>query len=266
MEKYLSILKIGFQQELVYKAQFITWRLRNIIQILVFFYLWRSVFETQNSVFGYTTATIASYTFLLIVIRSIVMSTKANDVSGYISSGELSNYLLKPISFFKYIVVRDMPVKILNFAFSIIEISVLLFIIKPDVFIQNNITQIVIFFLTLFIAVSIFFLVVMIASSVPFWIPEAGWGFQFLIINIFVDFLSGAFFPLDVFPTAIKNFLMLTPFPYIIFVPIKTYLGDLNAFQNLQNIVVGIIWVFILFIAFKKVWSKGLKAYEGVGR
>lgn len=266
MDKYFSIIRIGFQQEFAYKLQFIISRLRNIIQILVFFYLWKSVFVNQENVFGYTLQSIGAYTFLLIIIRSIVMATKANDVSGYVSSGELSNYLLKPISFFKYVIVKDIPVKVLNILFSVFEISILFLLLKPDIFMQTNPLQFIFFLISLMIAGIIFFLVLMLANTVPFWIPEAGWGAQFLIIVIFVEFLSGAFFPLDVFPTSILNFLKLTPFPYIVFIPIKTYLGNVTTIENITNLGIGFVWVIVLSLLLKKIWKSGLKVYEGVGR
>lgn len=273
MQKYLSVIKISLAQEFVYKLNFIMWRVRNIIQILVFFFLWTAVFESQSNnlgaevpYFGYTQSSIVAYTFLLVLIRSIVMATKSNDVSGYISSGELSNYLIKPINFFKYLLARDVSTKLLNISFSFVEIFFLYVILKPIIFIQTNPYQIVLFIISLFIAGFIYFSIVMLSSSVPFWIPEIGWGVQFLIMVIFVEFLSGAFFPLDVFPKPLFEFLKLTPFPYLVFIPIQTYLGNLSTFETYKNLLVGLLWSVVLWLLMNKVWKKGLKIYEAVGR
>ncbi len=267
MQKYFSVFKIALAQEFVYKYNFIIWRVRNIIQVLVFFFLWNSVFENNNtSYFGYTHKSIIAYFFLLIFIRAIVMSSKSSDVSGHISSGDLSNYLLKPIEYFKYLIVRDVSTKILNVIFSLFEISIIFIILKPDIYIQTNILQISLFIISILIAIFIFFNVIMLASSVPFWIPELGWGSQFLIISIFVEFLSGAFFPLDVFPKAVFEFLKLTPFPYIVFMPIKAYLGAEGIFDTVKNLLIGGLWSIILWLLMNKVWKKGLKVFEAVGR
>lgn len=273
MEKYFSVIKISFAQEFVYKLNFIMWRFRNILQILVFFFLWSSVFQSQpnsSSVeityFGYTQSSIVAYTFLLILIRSIVMSTKSTDVSGHVSNGELSNYLLKPIHFFKYLLARDISTKLLNIIFSFFEILFLYLILRPNLFIQTNPFQILLFILSLVIAGFIFFSIVMLSNSAPFWVPEIGWGVQFLVTIIFVEFLSGAFFPLDVFPKPLYEFLKLTPFPYLVFVPIQTYLGNLSTFETAKNLIIGTIWSIILWLIMNKVWKKGLKIYEAVGR
>lgn len=271
MNKYFSTFKISLSQEFVYKLNFVLWRLRSTIQILVFFFLWSSVFDaggldSSTSYFGYTRESIVAYSFLLILIRSIVMATKTTDVSGYVSNGELSNYLLKPINFFKYLISRDVSVKSLNIIFSFIEIAILYLILKPVLFIQTNPVQLLLFIISLIIASFIFFSIVMLANSAPFWVPEIGWGVQFLVTVIFVEFLSGAFFPLDVFPEPLFEFLKLTPFPYLVFVPIKIYLGDISMFENIKNLMIGGLWSIILWLLMNRVWKKGLKIYEAVGR
>lgn len=267
MKKYTSIFKISLAQEFVYKLNFVIWRFRNIIQILVFFFLWNAVFEGGNpNYFGYTKEKIIAYSFLLVLIRSIVLSTKATDVSGFVSSGELSNYLLKPVNYFKYLLTRDASNKLLNIVFSFFEISILYIFLKPTLFIQTNPIHLLLFVVSLIIATFIFFNIVMLTNSVPFWVPELGWGAQFLVLMIFVEFLSGAFFPLDVFPKGLYEFLKLTPFPYLIFIPIKTYLGTESTFEIVKNISIGLTWSIILWLLMNKVWKKGLKIYEAVGR
>ena len=133
-------------------------------------------------------------------------------------------------------------------------------------FIQTDPIQILLFIFSLIIAASIFFSIAMLTSFIPFWIPEVSWGAQFLIIVIFVEFLSGAFFPLDVFPEAIFKILQFTPFPYLIFVPIKTYLGVATSITTPWSLLIGFTWSLILWILMKRVWQKGLKIYEAVGR
>lgn len=267
MGKYAKVLSISFQQEFTYRLSFIMWRLRNVMQILVFYFLWNSVFQNTNAnYFGYTKEKIIAYAFLLIFVRAITLSSRSVDVAGIIQNGELSNYLLKPVNFFKYWLTRDVSSKLLNIIFSIFEITILFIILRPSIYIQTNLLHLSFFVLSLVIASLIFFSITMLTSFVPFWIPEVGWGAQFLVIIIFVEFLSGAFFPLDVFPSVIQNILKLTPFPYLIFVPIKMYLGMEDLGSIISSLAIGLGWFLILIYFVKKVWQKGLKVYEAVGR
>lgn len=267
MSTLLSIFKISFQQEFAYKANFIMWRVRNILQIVVNFFLWTTIFTSPGSnFFGYDKTKILTYVFLLMIVRSVVLSGRASDVSTDVSEGNLSNYLLKPISYFKYWFVRDIAGKSLNLLFATSEFLILFLILRPEIFIQSNPFYILFFVLSLIVAILIYFNIVFLISSVPFWAPELGWASQFLIAVVVVEFLSGAVFPIDILPVGVSNFLMLTPFPYLIFFPLQVYLGKISVMGSLGYFLVSVLWVFILYFVMQKVWRSGLKVYQALGR
>jgi len=103
VKKYLQIFKLSFQQEFAYRLNFVMWRVRNILQIILLFFLWSSVFkDPQTEVFGYNQEKILTYVFGILILRAIVFSARAVDVAGEISNGDITNFLLKPVSYFKY--------------------------------------------------------------------------------------------------------------------------------------------------------------------
>lgn len=267
MKKYFSVFKISFQQEFVYRMNFVMWRVRNVLQIFLVFFLWDTVFsDPQKVVFGYDRSKILTYVFGLLIVRAFVLSAKAMEVAGEISRGDLSNYLLKPINYFKYWLTRDVSSKALNLSFAFVEVVVLFYVLKPPFFIQSSILLLISFFIALMLAMLIYFLILFLTSSVTFWYPEAGWGTHFLISVIFVEFLSGAIFPLDIFPSAIQNILNLTPFPYLIFFPLQVYLGNITGVLIIKGIITSFIWAILLWFLMNFIWNKGLKAYQSHGR
>lgn len=266
MRKYLQIFKISFQQELAYRASFVMWRVRNVMQIFLVFFLWDAVFsDSSRIVFGYDRVKILTYVFLILILKSIVTSTKTVNIAGEIASGNLTNYLLKPMNFFKYWLTRDIASKTLNLMFAVVEVFLLYLLLKPPFFIQNNFLSITIFFIVLILAVVIFFLLLSLVSLTPLWLPEQTWGPIFLLITI-TEFLSGGIFPLDILPQSLQNALYLTPFPYLLFVPAQVYLGKFSTSFALKGMVVAVFWIFLLLYAIKKVWTRGLLVYRAEGR
>lgn len=267
MTKYWQLFKISFQQEFVYRINFIMWRVRNVLQIFLVYYLWDTIFsDPQRVVFGYDRAKILTYIFGLILVRAFVLSARAVDVSGEVARGDLSNYLVKPINYFKYWLTRDLSSKTLNLIFATFEITVLFLILNPPFFIQINPLIILSFLVSVTLAMFIFFTIVFINSSVPFWIPEAAWGINFLITVVILEFLSGALFPLDILPANLQNILNLSPFPYLIFFPLQVYLGKLAPSEILKGLVISGFWAITLFYIMNFVWKKGLKVYQAYGR
>lgn len=267
MQTYLSIFKISFQEEFAYRLNFILWRARNVLQIFIAFYLWDTIFANPDRIiFGYDKAKILTYVFGLIIVRAFVLSSRTVDVAGEISRGELSNYLVKPINYFKYWLTRDLSSKALNLGFAFVEGVLLYLYLRPPFFVQTDPLFISGFLVAITIAMFIYFVLLFITSSVPFWAPEAAWGGHFLVTVIMVEFLSGALFPLDVLPPLLQEILSYTPFPYLIFFPLRVYLGQAQGPEIVRGVLIGGVWASILWLLMKNIWARGLKVYQAYGR
>lgn len=267
MKKYLSVFNISFQQEFVYRLNFIMWRVRNVIQVILVFFLWDSVFSNPDRVvFGYNRASILTYVFGILIVRAFVLSARAVDVAGEVSNGDLSNYLVKPIDYFKYWFTRDISSKALNLVFAVFETILLYLLLKPPFFLQTNPLYLLGFVISVILAMFIFFVILFITSAVPFWMPEVAWGAQFIVVMVVTEFLSGALFPIDILPRYLQNILYLLPFPYLIFFPLQVYLGKLGAMEIITGLLISLFWAVALWFLMKTVWSRGLKAYQAFGR
>lgn len=267
MKKYWSVFKISFQQEFAYRVNFIMWRVRNVMQIFLVFFLWSTVFaDPQTEIFGYNRDRILTYVFGILILRALVLSARAVDIAGEISRGDLTNYLLKPVSYFKYWFTRDISSKALNLSFAAVEATLLFAILKPPLFIQTNPAQIAAFLVFLVLAVVIFFSLLILVNLITFWLPESGWAAQFLIIVIATEFLAGAIFPIDILPSFIQQVLYALPFPYLLFFPLQVYLGKIGGGAMIKGLFVSAAWAAALIFAMNVVWQKGIKKYAAVGR
>jgi len=267
LSKYISIFRISFAQEFAYKLNFVMWRVRNVIQVFVVFYFWDTAFsESQSTIFGYDRAKILTYTFGILLVRAVVLSARAVDVSGQIANGDLSNLLLKPFGFMKYWFTRDLSSKSLNLMFAVGETSVLFFVLKPPLFLQTNGYLLLEFMIFLVLATILFYLILFLVNMVAFWMPENGWAAQFLFIVIITEFLSGGTLPLDIFPESVQMILRMLPFGYLIFFPIQVYLGKISQSIIFQGFAIEVFWILILLFLVKSVWQKGLKNYASEGR
>lgn len=266
MYKYLSVFRISLIQEFAYRMNFIMWRVRNVMGFFLIFFLWDSVFsDPQRVLFGYDRARILTYVFGILLIKSIVTSVRSIDIAGEISQGNLANYLIKPISYFKYWFTRDLASKLLNIFFAVFEIAFLYIILRPPFYFQIDFLYLSMFFISLALAIILFFLLMTLVNLFPLWYPEQSWGMPFLLL-IFADLLGGGVFPLDILPSSFQQALNLSPFPYLIFTPIQIYLGKLDPLLSIKGILIAFLWVGILSYFLKVTWNAGLKAYRAEGR
>lgn len=267
MEKYWSIFKISFEQEFAYRLNFILWRVRNVFQILLTYFLWSTVFASPTTqIFGYDRAKILTYVFGIMIVRALVLSARAMDVSSDVAQGDLSNYLLKPMSYFKYWMTRDISSKALNLIFATIEFAALFIILRPPFFFQGNIVTLFVFFISIILAILIYFFLLFLISSIPFWAPEIGWGSHFLVTVVIIEALSGSLFPINILPIGLQSIVMATPFPYLIYFPVEVYLGNITGVALVGGLMVAAAWTGVLWLSLNFVWQKGLKVYQAIGR
>ena len=266
IKKYLQVFKTSWADGFVYRLNFIMWRIRSIFYLLVVYFLWYTVFSQEQSVFGYQRSVILTYILGTSILRSFVLASRSQAVNVEIATGDLSNYLLKPISYFTNWFSRDLADKLLNFIFLVIELSLIIFLLKPPLVFPSSLAQTILFIITIIIAMFIFFFFSFLVGTFAFWYPEHnGWPLRFIIF-IAVDFLAGSIFPLDIFPQTVFNIFRLLPPAYFLFYPMQIFLGRLSANEITAVISTMIFWLITLYLIAQYVWKKGLKNYAAYGR
>lgn len=265
MQKYLTVFNISWQNGFVYRLNFILWRVRILIGILITYYLWTALFQTNKFLFGYTKEQMLSYVFLTLILRSIILSAKSMDAAGEIQEGKLSNFLLRPLKFHLYWFAADIADKSLNILFSIFEILALFLLLRPPLFLQSNPEILLLFIISVILAVILYFLIGNIASNMAFWLPGNAWGFWFLLISI-TELLGGLLFPMDILPKSAYQIIMLLPFPYLIYFPANLYLGQFSNREMVIGFGVMFFWIILAFAVSRLEWKKGLVIYEAQGR
>lgn len=263
MNKLLAIFKISWENYLVYRLNFALWRVRTVLQLLLVYFVWWTVFQSQTEVFGYTQTTILTYVMVAAFVRAIILSSTAIDVSSHINEGGVVNFLVKPLNFIGYYFTRDLADKLFNISFVIFEISILILLLKPQIIFQTDVLNLGLFVLAISLGILIYFMLVFSIGLLSFWI-ENSWSPWFLI-TIFLEGFGGGLFPIDILPKSLFNLVMLTPFPYLIYFPSKIYLGTMPT----QDIIFGftslICWILIMWFLTVRILQAGLKRYTDLG-
>lgn len=264
MKKYWLIIRNSWDEYFTYRLNFILWRVRVVIRFLITYFLWSSIYSGNQKFFGYTRDSMLTYVLLVYIVSNFVFATRTQDIGSEINEGKLTNYLLKPISYFKGVAARDVSDKLLNFGFTVVEFTILFALLKPPFLVQSNVLYIAAALMAFAGAVIVYFCMSVLLGFLGFWTPET-WGARFIFI-ILLDFLAGNFFPIDILPQALAQILLLTPFPYMFYFPVKIYLGQLGIGQIIQGFVVVAIWSVALIQFVKYTWQQGLKVYSAEGR
>jgi len=264
VSKYFQLAKITFEEYFVYRLNFFLWRFRSFILFLSLFFFWLAIYGQENNFLGYQKAQMLTYVVGIAFLRSLVLGTRTGDLAGQIRSGELTKLILKPLGVFSFCFVRDLADKFLNLFFVIFEVGLILLIFKFPFYLPKNPATYFFFVVLVTLAFFLYFLINLILSALAFWTEEI-WATQWLFGVIFLQFFAGAFFPIDVLPAWLSRIIYLTPFPYLIFFPLKIWLEQLSAAMAVKAIFIGAFWLIFFYWLVSFLWQKGVKNYGAYG-
>lgn len=264
MNKYLRIIGITWAEMLEYRLNFVLWRVRWVLQRLVVYFLWRALFSSGEAFFGYSQSMILTYVLLTNVVATFVTGTRTMEVGNIIRQGDLSNILIRPINFFSLFIARDTADKLLNLLFGIGEVAILIFLLRPQVYLQMSLSVLTLAIVAAALGVVIFFYFSLLISFLAFWLPDV-WAPRFLSFVI-MEFFTGALFPLDILPKPIYTLAQFLPFQYFMYFPTKLYLGGMTTTQLVTGMAVGLVWAVGLGYLAHVVWQRGLRVYTSEGR
>ncbi len=264
MRRYFQVIKITFQAIFVYRLNFILWRFRSFIFFLTLLFFWLAIYGNRTEFLGYQKAQMLAYVIGIAFLRSIVLGSRTADLAGQIKSGALTKLVLRPINIFSYSFSIDLTDKLLNIFFTIFEIGLVLTILKIPFYFPKDLTFVFLSFILVVLATFLYFFLSMFLSIIAFWTEEI-WAARFLFGLIFLEFLAGAYFPIDVLPEWLQRIVYLTPFPYLVFFPLKIWLEQLSPLIAMRAIFICSLWLVFFFWVARFLWRKGVKNYGAYG-
>jgi ABC-2 type transport system permease protein len=263
MKKYVTIVKIMWQRALTYRFSVFAYRLGEILEVIILVMMWSAIYGGQTTIKGYTLREMITYILVGNIISVIVRNWMSGKVADEIRNGYLSVFLVKPINYFWDMFFRE--IGRISFALFISTFTQMFiaFLFINKLIINKDTSYILIIVLMVFFAFIIELLISYSIGLMAFWIDEVDGVFTSL--DRLKKFLSGGYFPLTLLPAIYVKIGYALPFAYSFFVPTQLYLKKISLKEGFVGLLIQMIWIFLLYLLIKLIWSKGIKRYEGVG-
>lgn len=263
-KKAKAIVKIELQRQMMYRADFVFFRLTNIIEIVIMIIVWSVIYSNNDVVGGYTYKEMMTY--VAIGWLMIFITTNyglESGISRNIQDGTMTNYLLRPIDYIKYLLVYSVGRSSIAFSSGILTSLAIILLMYDKIIILSSLVDFVIILIMLFLGYFLNVLVSIIIGLLAFWLNFIN-GPRYSI-RVVVNFLIGRNMPLNILPLVFFKITLLFPFAYIYFMPLQLYLGKISTKQGLMALGVELVWLIVLYGLVRLMWNRGLKKYEGVG-
>ncbi len=215
-----------------------------------------------------TAVSVARYFLAVFVVRQVTVVWVIYEFEFQVNSGRLSSNLLTPIDpAWRYItmLLGEQGAR-LPFFVGVVALALLIY---PAALRGEDgsgwwlpsLWQLGWFVVLTYAAFTVRFLIQYTVAMLAFWFERAS-GFDHLIFLVFL-FCSGMLFPLEVLPDGMREVLMLTPFPYLLWFPATMLAtGDVELMPGLAILA---FWMVLLFVLNRMLWRRGLRHYSAMG-
>lgn len=263
MHKYLTVYKNSLSSFLQYRLNLGLLVISHIVSLTGIIYLWIAIYGAGQTIGNYSLQEIIFYYIVLTIVQTIIAEGVGMgfEISEDINKGAITNYLLKPFSYSAEQFCKLLGKGTINAFFMAPIIFILVLVFRhiahiPPVLIWLE------FIGMMALGLVFYFLIYYLGSLASFWLTYGKSAiFGILVIS---NLLNGALMPLDAFPAWFQHINTYSPFQFLIFLPIQTFLGRVHNWDTI--FISALCWIAFFVLAILCVWKLGIRKYESIGR
>jgi ABC-2 type transport system permease protein len=264
VKKYLHVLNIGIQNQLVYRVNFLFRACFGLLPLIATISLWRTIYAgEEGTVAGYTLAQMISY-YLVVTLVDMLTAVNEDDwqIAADIREGQISQFILKPIDYMKYRFCLFLAGRAIYTAVAILPVALFIFF-QREYFVAPEWSTFGWFLLSVVMTALLQFFLSYAMALLAFWVLEVS---TFIFILFAFEYIAGGhLFPIDILPPWLANVLSFTPFPYQLFFPVSIYVGKSTGDDLYRGLLIQFLWVVVAFLFARFMWARGIRKYSAFG-
>jgi len=258
------IIRTAMQRNLQYRFTVAMYRIGEITEIIVLILMWTAIYANNTgTIRGFTLNEMLTYVIIgnlcSVITRNFLPGLVAHDIV----DGRLSMFLVRPISYIKYVMISEIGRILLSTFLSILSLVAILSFFSDKIVFNTDPAYLCVIAIMIFFAFIIEMLIGLLIGMIGFWTDDTD-GLQATIERV-KRFFSGGYFPLSLLPVTLATISIYLPFTYSFFTPASLYLKKTGLDAGIHGILIQLIWLGLLSLLIWFTWKKGLKKYEASG-
>jgi len=266
MEKFWYVFRLVWIERLAYRVNCFMEILSGIVSSLILVFLWIAIYRSagREVIGGYSIGEMVTYLLGGGLINSFILTTAENpETSQSIQTGTLSHLLVKPLHPYTVWFARDFGTKAFFFLSGFLGYVIVFFLFRNYLVIPVRFEYLLFFLLSMLMAALLQFLLFESLSLLSFWV-ENTYGIRFLT-RVIMEVVGGAIIPLSFFPAILQKIFSMFPFPFLIYLPMRIYLGKISLTELPLQLLYGAAWIGSFAVLNVILWKKGVREYVSMG-
>ena len=257
MRNFLKLTAMSLQSQMYYRTSFFLNLLSPMVLLAGQYLLWHALYQQQpdHIISGMDAAQMYSYLLIAFTLNHIMGWSSENALSKEIKNGNVVKRCIRPVSFLSQSVAEMTGTLLPQLALNLIIASAG-FLLFGRFLLVPSLQNIVLFLPCMAGALLLRILLIELCSLLCFY--TTGYLGISWTRNAIFEFFSGALIPIVMFPGWLKSMAYMTPFPYMIQIPISILLGQELNVPLFQVYAVQFFWIGI-FLALHGLFYKNIR-------
>ena len=258
MSSYFGIFRMNFKGELQYRAKAISGVVTQVFWGLMYIYLY-TAFMGGKIIDGFSLEQMKTYVWLgqaFLVIRFIDLP---KNCAKEIENGNICYKFIRPINLYNQWYAEHLGYKLSATILRCFPLLIVAFIMPPSIrmMLPVSFVAFLLFLIALILGSMLTSAISMIIVYLTFKTLSSKGTVN--ICNTVCGILGGLYIPLIFMPQSIQNILNYLPFRFILDLPARIYIGNIDPLEALIFIGISVFWLIIIILIGKILISKAGK-------
>lgn len=266
-----TILRISFEERLVYRGDFALGTLMRFLPIVTQIFLWGAVFASRAAthpndpeIAGYTSQSIIAYYLLTTITRAFSsMPGLASGIAQDIRDGTVKKYLIQPIDMLGFLMLNRVAHKLVYYIVAAGPFVLVFFLCRGFFSGWPGASIMAAYLLSLVMAFLLGFLLEATIGMIGFWLLEVD--SLLFVYMLFSFFCSGHMFPIDMLPGVWGDLVRLLPLQYLAYFPAAVFQGKITGPALIWGLWIQFAWIMFFLAASRVAFHFGVRRYSGFG-
>ncbi len=257
MRKARVLLSVYLAYMLEYRAELFLWALAGVLP-LILMGVWTEA--ARGGDFPLTPGEFARYFLMVFLVRQATVVWVVWEFERDVVEGRLSFRLLRPLDPFFEHLAAHLAERLARLPFVVL-LTLLFFYLFPEARFRPEPLPFLLGLLLTGLAFLLRYLMQYTTAMLTFW-SERATAVEEVFFLLYL-FLSGTIAPLEVFPEPLRTLALLTPFPYLVYLPAALLAGQ--EVRLWPGLGVMLLWGAVFLLLWRWLWRLGLRRYSGMG-
>ena len=255
LKSMLALAKMQFKQYTTYKSNFYLFTLNRVVEVLVYIFVWKSIYNQSGDAGGLSIHELVTYYVLTATLKPFALWGINEDIAYSIRNGQINRELLNPLTYFQY--CFGINIGEMGYGFVIAVATFIVCSLIWTATMPVSIIYFILFVILMLLGVPIIFFIQMIVGTFGCY-SSSIWGME-ILKNAIISIFSGIIAPITLFPEWFQKISNILPFKDIIYTPINIWLGNITTSEIIFIMLKQILWGVILYLVARTFFNYSIK-------